>query len=518
MGKEFVQKVRVEGSEEAIKALRDMGYQVEELGKDTQQAGQKGQQAASAFSDFSQTEGVMLRVATGAKNMLASFAGMGAILKLYQEFKELLVEIETIQKRFADTAISLSERSKRFAGQTGLGEKESIEFIGGLAQKGGLTDAAAESLGLITDIALSDAGGVKNPVNRALAEMIAPFAAAKSIEGADIEALFRFLKANDKLGSVEEMRTAVSQFVATALASYASNVGGFAGQVNRTVGSLVGAGVSFEDQLRIGTIAIGGAQGNQAEAEEATKTLIAFAGGAEKDAVKLMDAYAKSRGQDPSKLTRGQRIILAFDYLASLDTEAEQKAYFAATSPERASRLFQSFGPLAQAQHSAAAGAFTTATEADYERIVNDFLKTRRYQAESERASQDTADALRGLKIYPYVQAREVARRQLARMKEAGEIGTLDLLIRSDESFVEELMVERYSRAMDELKARGVDVSGAEKLRDSFVRGRSPGLIYGYPDKPLQDFILNVHQTYIGTKFETVDPLVDPLLPLDRND
>ena len=128
--KPFVQVVRVEGAEEAIQLLRNMGVEVEEVGGKTEGAGQKSKKADSEFSKLAGTFGLSI---TSIGSMVGSLIGVGGLLYALQEnseaAKQLKADMEgVIDAMTATIALTgdpkFSQAAKQIAVESGRDLKE----------------------------------------------------------------------------------------------------------------------------------------------------------------------------------------------------------------------------------------------------------------------------------------------------------------------------------------------------------------------------------------------------------
>jgi hypothetical protein len=475
--KEFVQMVKVHGAEEAMRQLRELGVDTENLGKETKEAGEQGQKAAGKFGGLNP---VLDSIRKGALGMIASFGGMTAVTQLFREFYDVLVQIDLMQKAMAEKTVSLAEASKEFAAQTGMSEQDSIRTVSGLAEKGGLDYGAAKELGKTMDIVTADTGGIRNEKNLRLAEIVAPFVGANALDGDAVTALLNFLQTTGQLGSPEQLKTALSKITATSGNSSANTVGEFATQLNANATRLQGANIGFERQLQIGAVAIGGTAGNAAEAATATQTLLSLAGGSSKEFNKVIDSYAKSEGMDARSLTRADRLDLIRKYVSAIDTPEEEKQFFSAVAPEQALRVHGAFGAVATGKGRAAIDALAAAESSDFESSVSDYQGTVRFRAASDAAAQDAADAIRGAEVFPLQHAKEQAGRFRQRDLSRGE-GTWDELIMTDEAVIERRAQRLLRSQLNEARGAGVDTSAAEALQPRAFNPYS-----GYSDSAME--------------------------------
>lgn len=95
--KPFVQVVKVEGAEDAIKALRNMGVEVEVLGEKTGDTGEQGKRADTDFSSLIGTFGIGPQAIA---SMVGSLVGAGGLLSALQEnsaaAKQLKADLEGV--------------------------------------------------------------------------------------------------------------------------------------------------------------------------------------------------------------------------------------------------------------------------------------------------------------------------------------------------------------------------------------------------------------------------------------
>ena len=375
----------------------------------------------------------------------------------------------------------------------GMNEEDSIEAVSKLAETGGISFGAAESLGKTIDIVTGGSGGIRE--NMDIAETIAPFVGAKSLGASEVEELLNFLSTNKQLESPEQLKKALAMLERTSSKSSAATVGAFAQQLNVPAAGFAAAGVSFEDQLAIAAQAIGANPQSAAQAAEAAKTLIMVASGSDEKFTKRIDQFAKEKGIDPKTMDRGTRIDLIREWIGNIDTKGEEDQFFKDVSSEKALRLLQSFGATNVAAHRQAAEAGASATIEDFEQPVEQYKKSVRYRTGVMRASQDVEDALLGREVAPYRISRESAENALARRRAAGEVSGFDEWTSSDEALLDQTQLRLLDAELHDLKMRGADVSAAKAIRPS-----SSDPIWGLNNKELKNYAITINN--IGTMYQ----------------
>jgi hypothetical protein len=514
--KEFVQLVKVVGVDEAVRALKELGVNTAELGKETEEVGKMGKKASGEFGVLGD---ILNNVKSAATGMVTSFAGLEVAKKLAAELVEHFREIEEIRKRLAEQTVTLSEGAARFAAQTNVSEAESIKIVSGLAAAGGLSYGAAESLGKQIDIATGGTGGIKNAQNLAFAQAIAPFAGAKALEGSEIEALVQYLGTTGQFASMEQLKLALAKLERTSAASEAGKVGKFATQLNVTGQGFTRAGVSLDDQLAIAAQAIGANKYSGAVATEAAKTLLVLASGAEDKFTAEIDKYARSKSIDVGTLGRGQRVGLIRDYVAGLDTKAEIDRFFKIVSVERAQRIFDAFGPENVVAQSKAANAAAGATLADFEGSVASHTISARFLDASSEADRNRRDAELGFEFAAIHRLRAIFAAYLAREKVQGRNSYLNFWSR-DEARVEALILSHLENELQTLREQGVDVSEAEAVSHFPFEN----VFTGVNDRQLAKFARAIEKTknsviinHIGVQYNDVEAGRMPPPDIDLN-
>lgn len=102
--KEFIQLIKVQGADEAIRTMRELGVDTANLGKNTEEAGGKAQGAAGLFGEFS---GELASLATG-------YIGVQKIAEAFQLLKQDLIETSEAAKEFAKSFRDLQFLSSEF--------------------------------------------------------------------------------------------------------------------------------------------------------------------------------------------------------------------------------------------------------------------------------------------------------------------------------------------------------------------------------------------------------------------
>ncbi len=520
------QKISVTGGEEARQQFDGVADAGRRMGDATQDAGEKSQAAGGQMASL---DSMLTNLRASAISMISGFLGFEAVIGAFREFKEILEQIQQLQAEMADKAVTLSEAASAFQAQTKMPEAESIELVSRLAQRGGISYGAAESLGRTVDIVLGDRGGIR--ANQPLAETLAPFVGSAALDSGSVEQLLNFLKSNNKLGSPEEAQAAIAQFAAVAQGSVSPNVGAFAMQLNRTAAAAAGAGISFEDQLQLGAQAIGANPASSEQAAEATKTLLTLASAPSPGLSRILADRAKAAGIDPRSMTRAQATDLLRDYLGGIDTKAEEDQLFKAVAPEQALRVLQAFGPVNVAQQAEAAGAYEGVGAPQFASDVDQYRTTVRYRRAAGTAQSDYLAAQRGLEVFDYQEARKRAEERVNRLRteRTGRQQFVDFVQR-DEAVIEEEMFNRLYAQVDKFRDMGLDVSEADAALDALsakdpfgkpvprsARGAfmaSP--LFGYPDEKLEKLAGAVGRLQrtagttivnnIGTVYNDVEP------------
>ena len=488
------EKISIVGADKAKRDLDQVANAQGRVGESVEDSGRKGKSAGKEFSVF---DSVVKNIGASAVTMVGGFMGLQAVAKLAGEVIAQFERIDELQQKFFEKSMTLSDASARFSAQTGMGEEESIAAVSELAEAGGISFGAAESLGKTIDIVTGSSGGIRNEKNMNIAKTIAPFVGAKALEAGEVSELLNFLSTNEQLGSPEQLKEALAKLERTSSKSSAATVGAFAQQLNVNAAGFAAAGVSFEDQLKIAAQAIGANPQSAAQAAEAAKTLIAVASGSDEKFTKRINDFARSKGIDPKTMDRGTRIGLVREFIGNIDTKKEEDQFFKDVSSEKALRLLQSFGAKNVAAHQQAAEAGEAATIEDFEKPVKQYRKSVRYRAGAMRAGEDAVDAQIGIDVSPYRLAKEQAQRRVDRYRESGEIGWARDAMSTDEEILDHEIRDVLDEQVEALRQRGIDVREAEKLRPSHWE-EIP--FKGFSDSALKNYAITINN--IGTMYQ----------------
>ncbi|MFH1732390.1 MAG: hypothetical protein ABIF82_12175 [Planctomycetota bacterium] len=523
--KPFVQRVQVEGTTEAIQKLREMGGAVEDLGEGTGQAGTKGKEAAGQFSGLG---GIVGNVGAQAKAMVTGFLGIHAVTSVVRELVGQLERALELQQKLAGEAVELASESKLFARQIRVGEDKGAEVLTQIRRSGGLDAGAASSLGRAADIAFGEQGGLMAGKNLETTQEIAAFAGTMGMSATETESLLGLLKTANKLGSPEQAKEAIAKISAAALASKASSIGAFVGQVQRGgTGILAAPGMGLEDVLEMA----GQAREVEVSEELAAQSMISLeqvATGAEDKFTQEIDRVAKEQGLDPKKLTTAQRIAISRQIFAGVTSQEEENRVRGMLSAERGQRLLKGFrGSNVEATAGIGVG-MRGATAADFEATVEQGRQEISFRAGVNTASIEYENFQTGRAQFTYSEARRVARAGVERAEAEGSEATESYMY-TPEVAEERRMMELFQRRAAGLKKAGVDTSEIEEAIGGVGRLMPR---YGYSDEKLREIgaaideadrdrrqgPVTVNVTNVNTQYQDVEAGRHSPAPVNMND
>lgn len=447
MAKEFVQHVKITGDEEAIVKLRALGFQVEELGEGTQDAGKKGQNAGE-------------QMAAGFTRWIAAAAGIGAIKRLLDQYLETLHETVRVQDELAGKATTLAGSGKTLARQLGVDESTGASVLTSLRIAGGLDAGAASALGIALDIGFSDLGGLLAGQNLQTGKDLAAFMGAAGFVGDEGAKLVEVLKAAGQLGSPEAAKQATAQIAAAARASKASSIGAFSGQLARGAIPFLQAGVPLEDVLELA------GQFRQVEVNEqlaatGMEQFYALAvSGVSKSFDRDVAREARDRGLDARELTAADRINIARDLIRRISTPKEQRRFLRQAGPERGIAIQKALGAENVAVTEPVGEAARAATLAEFELEVERGNRELSKREAQNQAAQEFEDYQAGLETATISWARARAKAAVDRDIATGRVQAVVGWVREgrEESYVRQL----FEDTIGGLKLQNVDVSRAE--------------------------------------------------------
>jgi hypothetical protein len=488
VGQECTIKARVADVDEATRRLRDMGAEIEDVGRSTEEAGHKGGDAAKgATADFGSMREALNALPGSAASMIAGFASFDAVKVAFREFLDILKEIEEIQERLSGQTVELADASKKLSQQLGLTEDQSMKVTRDLMVAGGFDEATAGGFGIGAAIAIKKAtgAGLLEGDNFKTAKQAAAFVGATDMDQQAASDLMRFLEKTGQLSDPEAAKAAMAKIKAAADESDAETIGDFVSQLLKGGTGMAQAGMSLEDILTVGVQAIN-VETSGDLAAQSMKDLETLATGAEDTFTREINRVAAQRGLDASKLTTGQRIGITRDILGGIETQQEEDRIRAMMSAERGLRLIKAYRGSNVEAVSGASEAAAAATAGDFEGTVADYKETVSYQDAASQARTKYADAVQGRETFFRDKLRREAKAYVERAKASGQFGVYRQLTTSDEALEESEMKKRLDQMVFELRESGLltdeDLGAMEEAEEVLGPGNS---ITGFADQLL---------------------------------
>jgi len=518
---EFVQLVKVVGGEEAVRILKELGVDTANLGKDTEQAGEKSAKASSMVDDLG---------AAGLR-MVSQYAGLQGILNGFRQFVAYLEDIVRLQKELSDNAAGLADDAKTLGAQIGVDEEKSVSLLTQARIAGGLDRTAAREGLIAADIAFTDQGGLLSGANLKTSLSVLRFAGAAGFQGDDTAKLFSFLKAADRLKTPEDAELALAQIAAAGRKSKAASIGEYVGQLERGGLGYLQAKVPMQDVLEYA----GQTRQVEVNAQLAATVMEQFlqvaVAGADPKFGNLIRRRAKQEGIDVRSMTSADKVRLGMAVLNDIDSQESENRVLRTLGPERGLALTKAFRE-SNVEATAAIGEAARAATPDIFQLEVERgtrqLGTRLRQNEAAREFQEYQA---GKELLTITQARERAEA----MVDSDVARGVNRFGFRREANVERYVLELLRQERTRLSREGLDVTQVDAelgkivpFEESWLRSNF-SVISGYSDATLAAIAHEIDEikrrqsldrqtelqqqiniTNIGTQFNAADPLHDP--------
>ena len=472
---EFIQRVRVVGVDEAVREMRELGVNTENLGKKTKHAGQESSDAGSKFFGFGN---IVKGIAQQAKAMVTGFLGLSAVVSIINNLIANLEKVRDVQRELTESAVEYDSTMRKIAGQLGVSTNRAQLVSTQVRAAGGLSRGAAESLIISSDIAMRDekgGGGLLAGGNLAITREIAGYAGAKDFNESATGDLVDLLKSANRLKDVQTVKQAVAMISAASDSSRAANVGEFV-QIAKAGGEgLLQAGVPLEDVLMMAVQArqVELSPMRSAHSLEVIQQLAI--GGAEEKFNKEMAKVAADRGLDLATMSSADKVQLVRDIFAGVTTQEDENRLAEMISPERYLRMLKTFRGSNVTTTAGTSAVMAAARPENFDAVTREYQNSISYRRASDDAWDDLHDAMLGRELFSYNELRLRAEKAHKRAVASGE--TSEPFIGWGEYQVEKRMMDELISRRNALAYAGYDLS---EFDQQFVEG-----VYNSQSQPI---------------------------------
>ena len=238
--------------------------QLEQLGKATEDVGQRARQAEKTSGQSTDETNQKLEkkkgILDGLKNQVTSliggYFGFQAVITLISGFIAKLERVQQLQREIYERSLQMGDVGQRLEIQTGTTGKQNFwaKQALELQKAGGLRDinAAAEMM-VSGDIAFSGIGGIKDKNVRQLLTQIAPVVGAAGLGGQEVAKAFEFAGAAGIAPNAGAYKKYFAQLRAGFTASKATDFGQFMVGLQQGATGYMAQGGSLEQAISLFT-------------------------------------------------------------------------------------------------------------------------------------------------------------------------------------------------------------------------------------------------------------------------
>ena len=403
--------------------------QLEQLGKATEDVGQRARQAEKTSGQSTDETNQKLEkkkgILDGLKNQVTSliggYFGFQAVITLISGFIAKLERVQQLQREIYERSLQMGDVGQRLEIQTGTTGKQNFwaKQALELQKAGGLRDinAAAEMM-VSGDIAFSGIGGIKDKNVRQLLTQIAPVVGAAGLGGQEVAKAFEFAGAAGIAPNAGAYKKYFAQLRAGFTASKATDFGQFMVGLQQGATGYMAQGGSLEQAISLFT----GARSVSAN-EALSATLIEqstrLASGAYE---KPRAAMEKALGVDWSKLSMDQQMQGLLFYVSSLPASSRIQTLTEAGFPaELTTQLSKLVSPEAVTSRSAALQKVSSTKPADLEKFTAAYQRSESARQRVTEATKAAGDLSGGELYGSWQRRRELANAEFDRSLASGE-------------------------------------------------------------------------------------------------